>query len=119
MIAYSPQSLAVMITLLGAAAALVAGLVPFFHVGYIVDAVALAAVATPFVAYAMLINTLRGPWLIGAGLVLLAVTLAVVVDERVLGFDGYHSGTIFWVPLLAAAIVLPVSLLFGRRDPQG
>lgn len=107
-----------MIALLGGMTAFAAGLVPFFHVGYVVDAIALAAVATPFVLYAMFIATLRGPWLIGAGLVLLAVSLAVVVDERVLAYDGYRSGTIFWVPLLTAAIVLPVSFLFGRRDPE-
>lgn len=117
MIAYSPQSLAVMIALLGVAAAFAAGLVPFFHVGYVVDAVALAAVAAPFVLYAMLINTLRGPWLLAAGVVLLAVTLAVVIDARFLGYDGYRNGVIYWAPMLTAAIVLAAALLFGRRAP--
>lgn len=119
MIAVTPPFLAVVIALLGAAAAFVAGLVPFHHVGYVVDAIALAAVATPFVLYAMLINTLRAPWLIGSGLALLAVTLGVVIHERVLAFDGYRSGMIFWVPLLSAAIVLGVALVFGRRDRHG
>lgn len=117
MIALSPVQLAVAVVLLGTAAAFAAALVPFFHVGYVVDALALAAVIAPFVLYAMFITRLRGPWLVGTGLVLLGVTLAVVVDARFLAYDGYRDGVIYWLPLLTGAVALTTALLFGRRAP--
>ncbi|MFN3751462.1 MAG: hypothetical protein ACK4SR_08815 [Thiobacillus sp.] len=117
MTSFPQQNLAALIALLGIVLAFVAGVVPLYHVGYIVDGVVLAAVASPFVLYAMFITSLRGPWLIGMGLVLLGVTLAVVVDARYLSYDGYRDGTIYWVPLSTAAIALTVALSFGRRYP--
>lgn len=108
---------AYLIILLGCAASLAAALVPFYSVGYVVDALALAAVLTPFVLYGMFSESLRGPWLLGAGLVLLGVTLAVVIGERFLDYDGYRDATLYWVPLLAAAVVLPLAYAFGRREP--
>jgi hypothetical protein len=110
---------AYLIIAVGCAAALVAALVPFYSVGYVVDALALAAVLTPFVLYGMFTESLRGPWLLGSGLVLLGVTLAVVINERFLDYDGYRDATLYWVPLLTLAIVLPVAYAFGRRDPYG
>lgn len=117
MSAVSSLHIAVVIVLLGAAAAFAAAVVPFFHVGYVVDALALAAVLAPFVLYAMFITSLRGPWLVAAGLVLLGVTLAVVVDARFIGYDGYRDGVIYWLPLLTGVIILTAALLFGRRAP--
>jgi hypothetical protein len=106
---------AYLIILLGCVAAGAASLVPFYSVGYIVDALALAAVLTPFVIYGMFSESLRGPWLLASGLVLLGATLAVVIVERYLNYDGYN--TVYWVPLLAVAIVLPIAYAFGRRAP--
>lgn len=117
MSAISPQHFAVAIVLLGVAAAFAAALVPFYGVAYVVDAVVLSAVVTPFVVYVMFITSLRGPWLVTAGLVLLGVTLAVVVDARFLDYDGYRNSVIYWAPLLTAAVVLAAAWLFGRRDP--
>lgn len=108
---------AYLIILLGCMAAAAAALVPFYDVGYVVDAVALAAVLTPFVVYGMFTESLRGPWLIASGLVLLGVVLAVVIVERYLHYDGYRDNTVYWVPLLAVAIVLPIAYAFGRRAP--
>ncbi|MBU1396035.1 MAG: hypothetical protein KKE84_07805 [Gammaproteobacteria bacterium] len=105
------------IILLGCAAAAMASLVPFYTVGYKVDAIALAAVLTPFVIYGMFSESLRGPWLLASGLVLLGATLAVVVDERFLRYDGYRDATLYWVPLLAVALVLPIAYGFGKRPP--
>jgi hypothetical protein len=65
----------------------------------------------------MFSEDLRGRWLLASGLVLLGVTLAVVIDERFLDYNGYRDTAVYWVPLLAAAIVLPVAYLFGRREP--
>lgn len=101
----------------GCLAAFAAALVPFYNAGYKVDALALAAVLTPFVAYGMFSETLRGPWLLASGLVLLAVCLAVVGDERYLHYDGYHDAFVYWVPSLAAAIVLAIACAFGSKPP--
>lgn len=108
---------AVLIILLGCLAAAAASLVPFYGVAYVIDGVALAAVLTPFAIYGMFIESLRGPWLLASGLVLLGATLAVVVDERYLDYDGYRDATLYWVPLLAMAIVLPIAYIFGKREP--
>lgn len=108
---------AYLIILLGCVAAGAASLVPFYHVGYKVDALALAAVVTPFVIYGIFSESLRGPWLLASGLVLLGVTLAVVIDERLLNYDGYRDATVYWVPLLAVTILLPIAYVFGRRPP--
>jgi hypothetical protein len=113
------RAAAALIILLGCAAALVAALVPFYTVGYKVDAIALAAVLTPFVIYGMFIQDLRGPWLLASGVVLLGATLAVVIDQRVLNYDGYRDATHYWMPLLALAlaIALPIARIFGKRPP--
>ncbi len=108
---------AALIILLGCAVAGAAALVPFHHVGYVVDALALAAVLTPFVLYGMFVTSLRGPWLLASGLALLGVSLAVVAASRFLDYDGYRDATVYWVPLLATAIVLPLACAFGRRPP--
>lgn len=104
---------AYLIILLGIVAAAAASIVPFYTAGYELDAATLCALLAPFALYAMLTETLRGPWLIGAGIVLLAVTLAEVIRERYLHYNAYADGSIYWVPLLAAVIVLPVAYLFG------
>lgn len=108
---------AYLIILLGCVAAAAASLVPFYSVGYKVDALALAAVLTPFVIYGMFSESLRGPWLLASGLILLGATLAMVIGERYLHYDGYRDTTVYWVPLLTVAIVLPIAYLFGRRAP--
>ena len=115
------RSASYLIILLGCAAAAVASVVPFYTVGYKVDALALAAVLTPFVIYGMFIESLRVPWLLASGLVLLGVTVIVVISERYLHYDGYRDATrdatLYWVPLLAVAVVLPIAYVLGKRAP--
>lgn len=107
------RSIAYVIILLGVVAAAAAAIVPFYTAGYELDTATLCALLAPFALYAMLTESLRGPWLIGAGIVLLAVSLAEVIPERYLHYNAYADGSIYWVPLLAAVIVLPVANLFG------
>lgn len=104
---------AYLIILLGLVAATAAAIVPFYRAGYELDTTTLLAVLAPFVLYAMFTETLRGPWLLGSGLVLLVVSLAEVVPERYLHYNAYADNSIYWVPLLAAAIVLPIAYVFG------
>lgn len=111
------RSASYLIILLGCAAAAVASVVPFYTVGYKVDALALAAVLTPFMIYGMFIESLRTPWLLASGLVLLGVTVIVVISERYLHYDGYRDATLYWVPLLAVAVVLPIAYVLGKRAP--
>lgn len=116
-VSWEYRTAAYLIILIGCAAAGAAALVPHFHVGYKVDAIALAAVLTPFALYGMFSASLRGPWLLASGLVLLGIVLAVVANERYLNYDGYGDRRLYWAPLLAAAIVLPLAYAFGRRAP--
>ena len=108
---------AYLIILLGCLAAAAASLVPVYPGIYQVDALALGALLTPFVIYGMFSEDLRGPWLLASGLVVLGVTLAEVGVERFLDYNGYRDTTVYWIPLLAVAIVLPIAWLFGRRAP--
>lgn len=102
-----------LIILLGSLAAFAAALVPFYHAAYLLQMTTLFAVLAPFVLYGLLVAILRGPWLLLSGLTLLAVSLAEVISERFLNYDAYADGSIFWVPVLAAAIVLPLAYVFG------
>ena len=105
------------IVLLGVLAAGTAALVPFYTVGYQVDGIILATVLTPFVLYGMFVPTLRGPWALATGAVLLAATLFLVVSERFLHRHEFGEPTLYWLLLLTVTIVLPVAWLFGRRAP--
>lgn len=111
------RTAAYLIILLGTVAATLAALVPFYTVGYRIDGLALTAVLTPFVVYGMFTQSLRDGWLLASGLVLLGVTSAVVVRERLVQYDGYQDATLYWVPLLTMLIVLTPAYLFGRRPP--
>lgn len=107
---------AYLIILLGVGGAAAASVVPFYTAGYELDTAVLLAVLTPFVLYGALSESLRGLWLLLPGVVLLAISLAVVIPERYLHYNGYADDTIYWVPLLAAAIVLSIAYGFGRRN---
>lgn len=106
---------AYLIIALGGLLAGAASFVPFYHVAYKIDAVALSVVLTPFVLYGMFVESLRGPWLLASGVILLGVSLAVVLDERYPVYKGYDS--LYWVPLVAVSIVLTVAYAFGKRAP--
>jgi len=106
---------AYLIILLGLGEAAAASLVPFYTAGYELDAGVLLAVLMPFLLYGLFIESLRGPWLLASGLLLLASGLALVVSERYLHYNGYTDNLIYWVPTLAAAIVLPIAYWLGRR----
>ena len=88
---------------------------PFYGAAYHLKFAVLLALLAPFALYAMLTESLRGFWLPGSGLVLLGGCLVVVGFERCLHFNGYVDGLIYWVPLLASAIVLPIAYMLGRR----
>lgn len=118
-----PRPAACLIILLGLGLATAASLVPFYHVAYLLEPGILLAVLMPFLLYGLFIESLRGSWLLATGLLLLAVNLVLVAFERYLRYDGYTDGLIYWVPTLAAVVVLPLAYRLGRRpdeaDPSG
>jgi len=118
-----PRPAACLIILLGLGLAAAASLVPFYHVAYLLEPGILLAVLMPFLLYGLFIESLRGPWLLATGLLLFAANLVLVAFERYLRYDGYTDGLIYWVPTLAAVVVLPLAYLLGRRadeaDPSG
>lgn len=109
------RAAAYLIILLGCLFALAASIVPFYHVAYTVDAIALSVLLTPFMLCGMFVESLRGPWLFASGIILLGVSVAVVLVERYPIYKGYDS--VYWVPLVAVAIVLSVAYALGRRAP--
>lgn len=118
-----PRPAAYLIILLGLGLAAAASLVPFYHVAYLLEPGILLAVLMPFLLYGLFIESLRGSWLLATGLLLLAANLVLVAFERYLRYDGYADDLIYWVPTLAAVVVLPIAYRLGRRaneaDPPG
>ena len=113
-----PRPAAYLIILFGAAIATAGSLVPFYNAGYLLEPGVLTAVLMPFVLYGLFIESLRGPWLLASGLLLLAASLALVVSERYLHYNGYADDTIYWVPTLTAAIMLPIAYWRRRRKDE-
>lgn len=103
---------------LGLSEAAAASVVPFYNAGYELDGFVLLAVLMPFLLWGLFIESLRGAWVVASGLVLLAISLALLVPERYLHYNGYVDDRIYWIPTLAAAIVLSLAYAFGRRAPQ-
>ncbi|MBI3432994.1 MAG: hypothetical protein HY018_12380 [Hydrogenophilales bacterium] len=106
---------AYLIILLGLGGATAASLVPFYNAGYVLEPGVLFAVLMPFLLYGLFIESLRGPWLLASGLLLLATCLALVISERYLHYNGYTDDRIYWAPTLAAALMLPIAYWLGRR----
>lgn len=111
---HDPRPTAYLIIVLGLGVAAAASLVPFYEAGYLLKPGILLAVLMPFILYGVFIESLRGPWLLGTGLLLLAANLVLVASERYLHYDGYADDLIYWVPTLTAVIVLPFAYWLGR-----
>lgn len=109
------RPIAYVIILLGLVTAAVAALVPQYAIGFKLEIGVLLALITPFIVYGALSERLRGAALLLPGLVLLGVNLALVVQERLLAYEGYDDSPIYWLPLLTAAVVLPIAYVMRPR----
>lgn len=109
------RPIAYIIILLGLLSGAVAALVPQYAIGFKLEVGVLFALIIPFIVYGALSETLRGAALLLPGLVLLGVNGALVVKERLLAYDGYDGSPIYWLPLLTAAIVLPIAYVMRPR----
>ncbi len=107
------RPIAYVIILLGLVNAAVAALVPQYAIGFKLEVGVLLALITPFIVYGALSESLRGAALL-PGLILLMVNVALVARERLLAYDGYDGSPIYWLPLLTAAVVLPIA--YARRS---
>jgi hypothetical protein len=108
-------AVAVAVIVAGAALAFAAAVIPHFNAGYHLAGGVLFVALTPYVAYGALLGVLRRGPAIAAGLAVLAVNAAVIVPERLLGFSGYDDGWIYYAPLAATFVLLPLFLIGGRR----
>ena len=116
--AHDHRPAAYLIVLLGLGEAAAASLVPYYHVGYLLEPGILLAVLMPFLLYGLFIESLRGAWLLGSGLVLLAANLLFVAWERFLHYNDYADDRIYWVPTASAVIVLAIAYWQGRGADQ-
>lgn len=109
------RPLAYVIILLGLATAAAAALVPQYAIGFKLEIGVLLAMIAPFVVYGALSESLRGAALLLPGLVFLGVNVALLVYERMLHYDGYVGSPVYWLPMLTAAVVLPLAYLTRPR----
>jgi len=109
------RPIAYLVILLGLASAAMAALVPQYAIGFKLEVGVLLAMSTPFIAYAALTESLRGAALLLPGLVLLGVNAVLLVNERLLHYDGYADSPVYWLPWLTAIIVLPIAYLMRTR----
>lgn len=131
------------IILSGFGLAAAASVVPLYHTAYLLEPGILLAVLMPFLLYGLFIESLRGPWLIGAGVLLFAANLVLVVSERYVRYvgmagntryadslsyyvgmanNGRHAGyadnLIYWGPTLMAVVVLAIAYWLSRRTDE-
>jgi len=99
----------------GTVLAFAAAIIPYFNAGYHLAGGVLFVALAPYVEYGALLRVLRRGAAIAAGLAVLALNAAAIVPERLLSFSGYADGWIYYAPLAATIVVLPLFLLFGRR----
>ncbi|MCS6786435.1 MAG: hypothetical protein NZ524_05315 [Thiobacillaceae bacterium] len=110
------RPVAYVLILAGVALAGLTALVPQYAIGYRLEVGVLLAMLTPFVVYGALTESLRGAALLLPGLALLAVNAWLYFDQRLRHYDGFADGTVYWLPLAVAAVVLPIAW-FAR--PRG
>lgn len=111
------RPLAYLVIALGVCVAFAGAVVPFYDIGHELRIPVLLAGLAPYVVYGFYTDVVRGWPLAIAGLVTLAVDLAVKIPERFVSFDGYASGLIYYVPLLLAFVLLPLWLgLAAHRE---
>lgn len=109
------RPIAYVIILLGLATAAAAALAPQYAIGYKLDVAALFALIVPFILYGALTETLRGASLLLPGLILLAVNVALWVSERHLDQDGLAGSPVYWLPPIAAVVVLTLAYFLRPR----
>jgi inner membrane protein involved in colicin E2 resistance len=116
---FDSRTIAYLITLLGLAIAFLAAFVPFFTASYHLEAAVMVVLAIPFVIYLALSSSLSGPWLLGTGLILLAISAVVMITQRFehQGMNIYDPS--YWLPLFASVILLPSAYLFGKLKETG
>jgi hypothetical protein len=100
----------------GTVLSIVSAIVPFYTAGYQLQFAVLMAGITPYLVYGLVVYWLRRPLTSVAGALLLAAHLWLVIHERFIGGADYSDHAIYVVPLLFAALLVPL-LVMAMRQP--
>lgn len=115
----SPQRyLAYAIIAVGLCLAFLSAVVPHFTAGYTLMGGVLLAGLLPYLTYGLVVPLLRTALTAVAGIVLLGLHTALVVNERFVDGADYSDGMIYYGPLVLALAMLPL-LAVGLRQPWG
>jgi hypothetical protein len=111
---YDLRPFAYVLITIGCVLASISAVVPNYGAGHkLMFSVFLAGIV-PYYVYGCLTELLRGWALLIPGLIVLAVHVWLTVTQRFLGYDGYASGMIYYVPALLALAALPAGIAAGR-----
>jgi hypothetical protein len=107
------RRLAYLVVSLGASLAFAVAIVPFYEAGHRLALDLLLLGLLPYIVYGAFTGVVRGPALAVAGVLLLAIELGVRIPERYVSHDGFADGSVYWAPLAATFVLLPLVLGIG------
>lgn len=69
----------------------------------------------PYVVYGFAAAFLNTTLSLAAGLTLLVIHAGVVISERFVSDINYSDGTVYYVPLILAALLIPLLIMAARK----
>jgi hypothetical protein len=99
----------------GTVLSIVSAIIPFYTAGYQLQFDVLMTGITPYLVYGLVVYWLRRPITIVAGALLLAAHLGLVVHERFIEGADYSDLAIYVVPLVFAAVLVPLVVVALRQ----
>jgi hypothetical protein len=106
---------AYLIVALGGLLSFAAAVVPFYDGSYDLRVAVLVIGLMPYVVYGLFTDVVRGWPLLIAGTLVFGIDLGIKIPERFLHFDGYAGNAVYYAPLLATFVILPLILGIGAR----
>lgn len=106
--------IAYLIVALGLGLALVTAVVPHPPVGHKLVVGAALVGMMPYVAYGIAVAAMRHWAMLAPGAVILALDLVFKVPERFVHYAGELGAIVFYLPLVATFVVLPIGLVAAR-----
>ncbi len=103
---------------LGVVLAFVAAVVPYYSGAYQLLFGVFVVNLIPYLLYSPVAARLNRPETVVAGALLLGVHGTFVINERFVNAADYSGSVIFVVPLILAALVLPLFIAAARRPWQ-
>lgn len=113
----SGRRLMVALIILGVLATAVASVVPHYSNHYRLDVGVLSALLLPYLVYGIFAWIAPHSGLLHLlGGLNLAAHLWLVVTQRLVDFNDYASGTIYYVPLVFAVVILVAGIMGAHRE---